>query len=546
MWWLLLSAHAGRLALFIDASPWAYLDGALLVAALTQRLHSSSTGWPRRITAHGHTSELDATLAVRVALLVLAIQRAHGGLLPQLLAHLGIAAGRSPPVLLGIALSLCAGGAHLLLSDRMPTPTSRAMVARLWLWLFAAGAVFVTLQPVLDVPLLIESVLWTLFHPTASLTFGGTPRLLLWPPWLLAVLVLAGLALLLGIVPVAVLSPPVRLGACALTGAGAALTAAGSLLPLERSLYLLLAAASAVAGAFLGIVTFPRGLVRSPRVPGLLLAIFFTLFPTGLLAIGHAFRHSAVARTFGAAALYRASWCALFAGVAGVGALLCRVHSDAALSDAAVVRGSPSKPLSPIGGGGGSSVALRAEAYEHRQAARRAGLEWLGGVGNVCALAALALCLGINLALLEGSARGVVPTAPLLLLLHPHTPPASALNASNRYAPVGSAIVIALAVAAVLEVAERFRDHGVSVIALRGAVLVACTAPSLLLCTKFMWDRKQASSATLTWCLTPLNLVPMLLSHSRQLYDLGGAGLVAGIVHVAMARHARKVDAKYV
>ena len=39
LWWLLVSAHAGRLALFLDASVWAYLDGALLVAALTQHLH---------------------------------------------------------------------------------------------------------------------------------------------------------------------------------------------------------------------------------------------------------------------------------------------------------------------------------------------------------------------------------------------------------------------------------------------------------------------------------------------------------------------------
>ena len=39
---------------------------------------------------------------------------------------------------------------------------------------------FGALQTVPDVALLFESLIWTLVHPTASLSFGGTPRLLLW------------------------------------------------------------------------------------------------------------------------------------------------------------------------------------------------------------------------------------------------------------------------------------------------------------------------------------------------------------------------------
>ena len=53
----------------------------------------------------------------------------------------------------------------------------------------------------------------------------------------------------------------------AFVGASAALTIAGALLPLERSLFLLLAAACALGGAFLGLVLWPQALARSAHAP---------------------------------------------------------------------------------------------------------------------------------------------------------------------------------------------------------------------------------------------------------------------------------------
>ena len=75
--------------------------------------------------------------------------------------------------------------------------------------------------------------------------------------------------------------------------------------------------------------------------------------------------------------------------------------------------------------------------------------------------------------------------------------------------------------------------------------LALCAAPSLLLCTKFLWDWKQLPDLLL-WCLLPLNLVPLLLSHARPLYDLGAAGLVAAVVHLVLARRVRRFGQKYV
>ena len=192
---------------------------------------------------------------------------------------------------------------------------------------------------------------------------------------------------------------------------------------------------------------------------------------------------------------------------------------------------------------GRPSYALRAEAYEMRQAKRRAGLGWLSGVGNVCACAALALCLGINVWVLEGTARAVLPTAPLLLLLHPYTPPFTALTTTNRYAPVASAIAAVFVASAAFESYGRWHDGRPTLHAMRSLALLLCAAPSLALCCKRLWDRR-AIPDEVVWCAMPLNALP-LLSHARPIYDLGGAGLVFGLVHVLLARQIRRAGAKY-
>jgi len=119
------------------------------------------------------------------------------------------------------------------------------------------------------------------------------------------------------------------------------------------------------------------------------------------------------------------------------------------------------------------------------------------------------------------------------------------LNSSNRYAPVVTAIIFALALAAFAEVVRRAQSNGLtSRGALRGGALIMCALPSLLVGIKFVWDWKRVPTQIL-WSLLPLNLVPSLLSHSRPLYDLGGAGLVMAIGHLILARRVRRAGDKF-
>ena len=98
-----------------------------------------------------------------------------------------------------------------------------------------------------------------------------------------------------------------KLGACGSFGVGIALTAAGTLLPLERTLFLLLATASGLGSAFLALCVWPSSLVKSPRAPASLLAVLLSLFPVGTAIQSHIFHHATASRGFGAPTLYRAA-----------------------------------------------------------------------------------------------------------------------------------------------------------------------------------------------------------------------------------------------
>ena len=196
-----------------------------------------------------------------------------------------------------------------------------------------------------------------------------------------------------------------------------------------------------------------------------------------------------------------------------------------------------------------SSVGLRLEVHERRQASRRAGIEWLGGVGNACTLATYALCAGIHVILLEGTARGALALCPLMLLLQPHTLPFPSLNTANRYAPVATAAAVTLVSASLVHVAQRATQTDptaqVFVPVVRGLALAACTAPSLLLCCRFLWTWRQ-TPPIFSWCALPLNTVPLLLSHERLLYDLGAAGVLASLAHIYIGHCVRLDGIKYV
>jgi MYXO-CTERM domain-containing protein len=97
-----------------------------------------------------------------------------------------------------------------------------------------------------------------------------------------------------------------------------------------------------------------------------------------------------------------------------------------------------------------------------------------------------------------------------------------------------------------VEVGARVAAHGpFSGNAVRGGALALCAAPSLLVGGHFLWTRALVSERTLL-ALMPLNLVPLLLSHSRPLSDFGGAGLAAAALAAALARRQRSEGHKYV
>ena len=348
LWWLLLSAHAGRAALLLDSSFAAYacgrpaslvarrraaedggrllsvryVDGALLVASLTQRLQidlsegrlASGSGrreaggrpvlWPASAATSGGgaSAGMGARAALlRLGLVSVATLRASSSLLPRALTL--VLGGPAPSaVLLGSGLALYATGGQLL-AGTLP-PAARAPATRLTAWLVAAGAALAAVQPPLGAADLLDSVLWTISHPTASLTQGGTTRLLLWPPWLFLCVLLLGLAAALRLLPLVSAPPSVRLLLGATLGACSALSLCGSLLPFERPLLGLFALAGAGAGALLAACAAPLALARSPRAPPALLCALALLFPLGLAALEHYLAHSYAASSFDALPKY--------------------------------------------------------------------------------------------------------------------------------------------------------------------------------------------------------------------------------------------------
>ena len=74
----------------------------------------------------------------------------------------------------------------------------------------------------------------------------------------------------------------------------------------------------------------------------------------------------------------------------------------------------------------------------------------------------------------------------------------------------------------------------------------ACSAPSIALCCKFLWDRRRASELVV-YMLAPLNLVPLLLAWATPAFrDLGAAGLLAAGVHVVLAQQVKSEGLKYI
>ena len=562
LWWLLLSVHAGRAALILQSTVGTYADGVLLVAAVTQGLQRRVARQQRCLTspavsvfgaffdANGAAAAAAGLfeIAWRIGLLTFAGYRAHAFLIPQLLRPFCNACP-SPPLVLGVVIMLVGISGYLLVatwtdalgSSGAATPSSVGL--RACVWLIMAGGLLALLQPVIKPFLIVESVLWTLFHPTASFTFGGTPRLLLWPPWLLYALALVLLAAALRLFPLTHFSAAARLGGCALIGAAACLTVFGMILPLERTLFLLAALAAALASTFLGAITWPHSLVcSSSAMPATVLSVFFALGPIGLTAQHHAFQHSGAA--WSVLSSYNGAWLALYAGVASIGAVLTKMHAIAAsgsLSTSSAIAGG----CVPPGVSMMSPVSLRMQGNKQQQAVRRAGIEWLGGVGNACTLASFTLLVAINMHVLDGTSRGALPLVPLLLLLHPYSLPCRSLNASNRHAPVASAAAAVLTGGAALEELSRLLQEQPLPVVARGLALASCPLPSLIICCKFLWDWKQ-QSRLLIWCALPLNLMPLLLSHAQRFSDLGAAGCLASGTHILFERHMWKERLSYV
>ena len=299
---------AKRISLLLTSSPAALLSATLLAAALTQRLHVAALARDRRTPP---SPALLGPTAARLALATVGAASAHQTLLPEVLEC--FVSRPAPAVTLGIGLVTLAFAYGQVAAD-LPRQR-RAWAGRVCTLLGSTGLLAALLQPEMHPGLLMQSLAWTLFHPTASLTFGGTPRLLLWPPWLLLLLSTLLLALALGLVPVGATQPATRLLGAALVGASGGLCLCGSLLPLERALFLLHAVAGAT-GVLLVLACLDRSSVPSLPASGVgpLLALHLGSAPVGFLLIGHILSGSRMASSFGALAAYRAVWLSLHAG----------------------------------------------------------------------------------------------------------------------------------------------------------------------------------------------------------------------------------------
>ena len=73
--------------------------------------------------------------------------------------------------------------------------------------------------------------------------------------------------------------------------------------------------------------------------------------------------------------------------------------------------------------------------------------------------------------------------------------------------------------------------------------LVGCSVPSLVLCCKFLWDFRQQPTIAF-YSTAPLPTVPLVLSHSRPVYDLGALALALAAAHWFVARSVRRAGAK--
>ena len=606
LWWLLTAVHCGRASLLlVDASSSAdaysferderslVLSSALLALALLQPLHArlqrrahglrhgmaaataaaaaaKKTGvGMAQLEGGGVVGDVSSdaspraallSLAARLALLVCGVLASRAQLLPHLL---GLFEPRpSAPTTLGAMLLLLAAGGRPLASAVSTASTSAAdddaiaaalgaLVGRLGVLVAVCGALLIALQPPLLLGELIDSALFTLFHPTASYSYGTTPRLLLWPPYLFIGVCLLLLSAQMGLLPVATMEPAVQLLFCAAAGAATALCACGALLPLERSLFLAAAAALGIAAAFVATVMKPHVLAPSGRRGGpvALFGAMAAMLPVALSLQLRAFGSAPVGAMLTALTLYRTAWLTAYAGICSLCALLLKLQANrqggGSGGGGAAPRAQARRGQQGIGGPrAASTLQARAQYQQRRMQAARAGTSWMAPLGNLSCLGAVALSQAVHVSSFDGGARGAALLSPLLLLLHPH-PPLSALHHGNRYAPCAMLAGAALCAAALLEVYARLELASL-LPAVRGLALVGCAAPSVALCAKFLWDKRKGSEL-LIFMLAPLNLLPLLLAWpTPALRDFGAAGLVAAIVHIVLATHQKSEGLKVI
>lgn len=561
--WLLLAAHAGRLAFLLPTpmhvppangrplSGSALSGSALGTAALlaSATLLSASLFQPLHLAALARAGasppRAPAALA-RILLLFASLCISHARLLPAVVVALappGVPSGA--PSVLALAIGLFALCCPPLCAPL--APPIRVRVEKSCSLGLVAAALFAALQPPLKPLLLLESIAWTALHPTASLSFGGTPRLLLWPPWLVLVITLGTLAAALGLLPLERAPPLARMVLAAAAGAGAALCACGALVPLERSLFLLHAAAGALAAPLLLLALYPQSLRRASIAPpalafGLLLALTAVL-PLGVLVQRRTFAH---APRFATPDAYHALWLSQLAGSFCLLGFILRLQLSRLIASAHAPGRRARGGVPTRGAELRSRSAHLAIAHRRTQLIQISGLEWISPVGNLSILIGFLVLYALQQestrVTLGGGARGSLVFSPLFLLLQPHPLILQRLDDSNRYAPVCVAICAAVAVAAARQLLGRALSSPLAMV--RGAALLGCALPSQLLCCQYLWDGRHRAEFEI-WGALPLSLLPAILSSSLEIRDAGVLGLLAGLVHVALSRRARDKGLRY-
>lgn len=527
-WWLLFSLHVGRgVLMLLEPTPGVLATATLAALAFSQPIHRAIIANAAVASGARVRSEPPLLILGRLLLVVAAVAASQRFVAPSLV-RLLTPGPVSPHVSIGIQIAASAAVAASLTDGGTCEPPRRDLVGgplqrRVWILAGTSGVLIGLIRPSTDLSLVRASLYQSLFTTAGAVSPTDEPPL--WPSWLLVMVLLAVAACALHVLPWTQLSDAGRVAAVATAGASANLSACGASLTPHPLLFAVYALLGSIGASLVAFSLFPAHFAqaRARRMPITLACVGCATLPLGLHLQRRTFTQPLV-RALGAAEEHRTFWLGFHACIAALMAITFKVRvveikrsAAARGSDADVGDDDDDMQTSP----------LRAEL---------AATAWLGPMGNVCSAYAALISHWTNVSILGGTARGSLFAASGLLLLQPREWPLRRMHNASRFSPPLAFVALALSVDASAALLSR-APWG----ALRGAALVACALPSLLVGLHYFWASSEGRMASSGWSFTelqlllillPPNLLPILLASSPEIRDMGIAGVSFTLVQL--------------